>query len=57
MNLESTSKVVKDVLDKSTHVAETGIRKGWSILDATTEKKPPSEYLSQAAVRAVQGQA
>ena len=50
-------KATTDVVRTGTKIAEAGIKKAWSILDAASEKKPPSEVLSQKAVRAIQGQA
>jgi hypothetical protein len=32
------------------------IRKAWSIMDAASEKKPPSSYLSKRAVKSIQGE-
>lgn len=56
MGLESTA--VKSVTD-GTKVAvkqtEGLIKKLWSIMDAASEKKPPSDYLSSTAVRSIQG--
>lgn len=54
---DQTAKVVGDTTRQAAQLAEAGIKKAWSILDAASEKKPPSEMLSQRAVRAVQGQA
>lgn len=48
-------KTAVDVTQKTTRAIETGIKKAWSILDAATEKRPPSEYLSPKAVNAIQG--
>jgi hypothetical protein len=38
-------------------VADTAIKKAWSIMDAATEKQSPSEYLGQQAVKSIQGKA
>lgn len=48
-------KFATEAVDKTKRIVEAGIRKAWSILDAASEKRPPSEYLSQQAVRAIQG--
>ena len=56
MNLEETA--VKGATDTTKQViktTETLVRKAWTVLDAASEKKPPGEVLSQAAVRAIQG--
>jgi hypothetical protein len=56
MSLETTAaKATSDVVDKSLRLTETAIKKAWSILDAVSEKRPPSEYLSPKAVKAIQG--
>lgn len=43
------------VVTETTQLAETALKKAWSIMDAAKEKKAPSEYLSQTAIKAVQG--
>ena len=56
MSLESAAlKVSGDVVDRAKKVTETTIKKSWSILDAASEKKAPSEYLNHQAIRAIQG--
>jgi len=47
--------IAKAAVDTTTKLAETAIKKAWSILDGASEKKPPSEYLSQNAIKAIQG--
>ena len=54
--MEETA-IAKAAVDTTTKLAETAIKKAWSILDAASEKKPPSEYLSQNAIKAIQGYA
>ena len=52
------STVVKgtaDVARKGVGVVESLVRKAWSVLDAASEKKVPSENLSKGAIRAIQG--
>ena len=34
---------------------ETMVRKAWSIMDAASEKRRPTEYLSGQGVRSMQG--
>jgi len=48
-------KTVREAISTSAKLVETSIKKAWSVLDAASEKKPPSEVLSQKAVRAIQG--
>jgi hypothetical protein len=55
MTLEGATKVVLDTTNTITKITETSLKKAWSILDAASEKKPPSEMLSKKAIRAVQG--
>ena len=56
MTLESiASKGSKEVIDQAKNLSETTVRKAWSILDAASEKRPPSEYLSQAGIKSIQG--
>ena len=56
MSIEtSTAKTAKEVADRSIKTTEALIKKAWSILDAASEKKAPSEYLSKQAIQSVQG--
>jgi hypothetical protein len=55
MTLET--KIVSDTVKATARLAEAALKKAWSIMEAAAEKKPPSEYLSQNAVRAIQGAA
>ncbi len=44
MSLESTAaKAGSDAGNKAFRMVETSLKKAWSILDAASEKKPPSE--------------
>ena len=50
---------IKPVVDTAVQAARAGVeavQKAWSLMEAATEKKSPSELLSQSAVRRVQGQ-
>lgn len=47
--------VARDVTQKGLRAADSTIKKAWSILDAASEKKAPSEYLSKQAINAIQG--
>ncbi|MCL4266962.1 MAG: hypothetical protein KJ069_27530 [Anaerolineae bacterium] len=31
------------------------VKKAWSIMDAASEKQPPSDYLSPKAIQSIQG--
>lgn len=56
MPLDSAvEKALGGVAEKPARNVEKSIIKAWSILDAASEKKPPSEYLSQRAIKAIQG--
>lgn len=56
MSNDAIVKATTDAVRTGTKIVESTIKKAWSVLDAASEKKPPSEVLSQKAVRAVQGQ-
>jgi hypothetical protein len=56
MALENTAaKAATDTVKTGTRMVDTAIKKAWSILDAASEKRPPSEVLSEKAVSAIQG--
>jgi hypothetical protein len=55
MTFEGTTKVVLDTTNSITKITEMSLKKAWSILDAASKKKIPSECLSQNAIRALQG--
>jgi hypothetical protein len=56
MTLESKKSEITDkIIKRAPEVAESSIRKIWTILDAASEKELPSEFLSRDAVRAIQG--
>lgn len=50
-----TEKILMDTTKVVAKAVEIGIKKAWSILDAASEKKAPSEYLSQRAIKSIQG--
>lgn len=57
MSLENKAiDTAKDVSQKGLKTADSTIKKAWSILDAASEKKPPSEYLSKRAISSIQGE-
>jgi hypothetical protein len=53
-------KSITDVATKTVQVAKEGlerfVKKAWSIMDAASEKKMPSQYLSDQAIRSIQGE-
>lgn len=51
----SVEKVVTDAVTTAAKLAEAAIKKAWSLMDAATEKKPPTEVLTPNAVKAIQG--
>jgi hypothetical protein len=56
MPLENISlKPVSDTVRKSVQAIDSAVRKIWTLLDSASEKKLPTEYLKQNAVRAIQG--
>ena len=52
MTLEKTT---AKVITETAKLAEAALKKAWSIMDAAAEKKSPSEYLRQTAIKAMQG--
>jgi hypothetical protein len=54
-------KLVTDAAVKTGQRVEKGVeglmRKAWSVMEAASEKKAPSQYLSDRAVRSIQGEA
>jgi hypothetical protein len=54
-----SEKAMADAAVKTAQVAERGmerlVKKAWSIMDAAANKETPSQYLSERAVRSIQG--
>jgi hypothetical protein len=48
-------KFVSDAAIRAVRSGETALRKAWSLMEAASEKKRPSEVISQAAIRRMQG--
>jgi hypothetical protein len=48
-------KFVADAAIKSVRATETAVRKAWSLMEAATEKKRPSEIMSREAIQQMQG--
>lgn len=48
-------KFVTDAVIKAARVGENAVRKAWSLMEAATEKKRPSEVMSREAIRRMQG--
>ncbi len=56
MTVESTTaKAVSEGTRGVVRQAENLAKKLWSIMDAASEKKPPSDYLSSQAIQSIQG--
>ncbi len=51
----SVEKTVADVTTTALKVAESAIKKAWTIMDAATQKERPSQALSPQAIKAIQG--
>lgn len=51
----STAQAAADVARTGLSLAETVIKKVWTLLEAAVEKQAPSEYLSEKGIRAMQG--
>lgn len=57
MSIEKSAvKATSDVTRKTIRTAESLVHKAWTVLDAASEKRPPSDVLSQKAVKAIQGE-
>ena len=54
-----SEKLIADTAVTTADTARRGlealVKKAWSIMDAASEKQRPSEYLSEQAVRSIQG--
>lgn len=56
MKLEPTAtRAVTDGTKVAVRGAEGLVRKLWSIMDAASQKKSPTEFLSTQAIRSIQG--
>jgi hypothetical protein len=44
-----------DVATTGLKLAETAIKKAWTLMEAAIEKQSPTEYLSEKSIRAMQG--
>lgn len=53
--VNDTVNVAADVTKTGLKLAESAIKKAWSIMEAASEKQAPSEYLSQQGINAMQG--
>lgn len=53
--LDTAVSAVTDVTKTTLKIAETIAKKAWSIIDAASQKKAPSEYLSPQAIQSMQG--
>ena len=56
MSDDAIAKGATDAIRAGTKIVEGTLKKAWSILDAASEKKQPSEVLNPKAVKAIQGQ-
>ena len=54
-----SEKLIADATLKTAHTTEKGVeglvKKTWSVMDAASEKKAPSQFLGDHAVRSIQG--
>lgn len=55
MEPETTAKAASDMTKGVVRAGEQLVKKLWSIMDAASEKKPPSDYLSTQAIQSIQG--
>jgi hypothetical protein len=49
------AKLVTDAVVKGVETGVKVVQEAWNLMDAATEKRPPSEVMSQAAVQRMQG--
>lgn len=52
---DAAIQVGQEVVQKTISTVESTLKKIWSVLDAASEKKVPSEILSQQGIKAIQG--
>ena len=54
-----SEKLIADTTVKTARATEKGaeglVKKAWSVMDAASEKKTPSQFLGDHAVRSIQG--
>jgi len=53
--LTDTASAVTDEAGTVFKLVESAAKKAWSVLDAASQKKTPTEYLSQKAIQSMQG--
>lgn len=53
--LAEAAKTALDVTQGGLKLAETAVKKTWTLLEAVVQKQTPSEYLSEKGIRAMQG--
>lgn len=47
---------IADAVQSAERLTEAVVKKAWMIMDAASEKRAPTEYLSPQAVKRIQGQ-
>lgn len=55
MTTDWVAKEAADVTRTAVKESINLVKKAWSIMDAASEKSPPSDYLSPRAVQSIQG--
>jgi hypothetical protein len=53
--MTETVNTAADVTKTGLKLVEGAVKKAWSVMEAASEKRAPSEYLSQQAMSAMQG--
>ena len=53
----TVEQIATDVVKTSAKLTETVLTKIWTVVEAASEKKSPSEYLSPKGIQAMQGKA
>ena len=55
MTVEATTKAAGDTARATVRGLEGLLKRAWSLMDAASEKKTPSDYLSSRAIQSIQG--
>jgi phage/plasmid primase-like uncharacterized protein len=52
---KAVAETAADTTKSSLKLAETAVKKAWTLMEAAVEKQSPTEYLSEKGIRAMQG--
>jgi len=54
--MQGAQRLAETAVQEGARLTEAAVKKAWTIMDAASEKRAPTEYLSQSAVKRIQGQ-